>query len=364
MKLAPAWTYLGLTVVLVVLVGVPPLVGDRYITTVFLSVLIFFILGAIFDFMLGYLRIVNFGVGGFLAAGAYGSALLNYHYGVSPWIGLVAGGMVSLALGVFAGVVTLRLHGIYIGLTTFFVAELVRFSISSSREVTRGSLGLSTKNFPDLFGYEFARSDPLGYYYLVLVLAALIYLLLTCIVRSRMGLLFKAVRDDQLATSVLGFNVERVKLINFAVASFCFGVIGAFYGNYVGILVPSTQEFGIPRTIEVLTIAYVGGRGTLWGSLLGAFALIGIQEIFRTADEWRLVIYGAFLVLVLMVFPRGLAGAVQASAWWLQNRFVRLRGDSPSRGQAAPPSDRDVEKNEYNKPSDKAPNSARPPKPK
>ena len=160
------------------------------------------------------------------------------------------------------------------------------------------------------------------------MLSAIIYAGLYGIVRSRIGLLFKAIRDDQLATGVLGFDVNRVKLFNFAVASFCFGVVGAFYGNYIGILVPSTQEFGIPRTIEVLTIAYVGGRGTLWGSLLGAFTLVGIQEIFRMADEWRLVIYGAFLVFVLMVFPRGLAGAVQTGALWLQARILEVRSGS------------------------------------
>ena len=135
---------------------------------------------------------------------------------------------------------------------------------------------------------------------------------------------------------MLGFDVKRVKLLNFAVASFCFGVVGAFYGNYIGILVPSTQEFGIPRTIEVLAIAYVGGRGTLWGSLLGAFTLVGIQEIFRMADEWRLVIYGSFLVFVLLVFPRGLAGAVQTGALWLQMRLFAAKVSSEDAGGARP----------------------------
>ncbi len=322
MRLAPLWGYLGLAFVLIVLVAVPPLAGDRYITTVCISIVLFFILGAIFDFMLGYLGIINFGMAGFLAAGAYASGLLYHHFGISPWAGLLAGGVAALVLGLIAGAMTLRLRGIYIGLTTFFIAELLRFSISSSREITRGSLGLSTPNFPEILGYKFVRSDPLGYYFLLLALAVVIYMVLFGIVRSNAGLLFKATRDDQLATSVLGFDVELIKLLNFGVASFCIGVVGAFYGNYIGILVPSNQEFGIPRTIEILTIAYVGGRGTLWGSLLGAFTLVGIQEILRTADEWRLVIYGIFLIFVLILFPRGLAGGVQSAAFWLQNQFV------------------------------------------
>ena len=158
MKLSPIWTYLGFAIVAFVMAAIPLLLGDRYITTVFISVLSFFILGATFDFMLGYLRIVNFGVGGFLAAGAYTSALLNHHLGVSPWLGLLAGGAVTLVVGVIAGTITLRLRGIYIGLTTFFVAELIRFTISSSRDITRGSLGLSTKNFPEVLGYDFGAA--------------------------------------------------------------------------------------------------------------------------------------------------------------------------------------------------------------
>ena len=321
MRPAPAWTYAGAFLALAVLILVPAVADSHYVTAVFVSVLLFFILGAIFDFMLGFLNIFNFGIGGFMALGAYTSALLAYHYGVSQWLGLLAGGAASLLLGLFAGVITLRLRGIYVGLTTLFLAEFVLFALSNMRDYTRGAAGLPVEQYPETLGIGFDRSDPLSYYYLLLAICAAIYLLLHAIVRSRIGLVFRAIRDDQLGTSVLGFDVVRYKLFNFAVASFCIGVVGAFYGVYIGILVPTPQEFGIARTTEVLTMAYVGGRGTLWGSLLGAFALVGIQEVFRVVDEWRLVIYGAFLVLVLMVFPRGLAGGLRDLALWLQGRF-------------------------------------------
>ena len=332
MRLAPGWTYAGVLLALSVLLLVPPLADSHYVTAVFVSILLFFILGAIFDFMLGFLNIFNFGIGGFMALGAYTSALLAYHYGVSQWLGLLAGGVATLILGLFAGVITLRLRGIYVGLTTLFLAEFVLFGLSNMRDFTRGAAGLQVFQYPDTLGIGFNRTDPLNYYYLLLVICVAIYLLLHIIVRSRIGLVFKAIRDDQLGTSVLGFNVVRYKLFNFAVASFCIGVVGAFYGVYIGILVPTQQEFGISRTTEVLTMAYVGGRGTLWGSLLGAFALVGIQEVFRVVDEWRLVIYGAFLILVLMVFPRGLAGGVKDLAHWLQGRFgaaIRNRNQRP-----------------------------------
>lgn len=329
MKFSPIWSYIGGLAALAVLLVVPAVASNNYVVAVFTSILLFFILAALFDFNLGYLNIFNFGIAGFMALGAYTSALLSYHYGISPWYGLFAGGISTLILGFIAGVITLRLRGIYIGLTTLFLAEFVLFALSNFRDYTRGASGLDVSTFPDLFGISFDRNNPLALYYVLVVICVIIYSALHLIVRSRLGLIFRSIRDDQLGASVLGFDVVRYKLINFSVASFFIGVVGAFYGNYIGILVPTPQEFGISRTTEILTIAYIGGRGTLWGSLLGAFALIGLQEGFRIADEWRLVLYGAFLVFVLMVFPQGLAGGVKQLAHWCQTKFSkRARLDS------------------------------------
>ena len=83
--------------------------------------------------------------------------------------------------------------------------------------------------------------------------------------------------------------------------------MGAYYAHYIGILSPTPEEFGVPRTVEILTITYVGGRGTLWGSLFAAFLLIGFQEYFRSLEAWRLVIYGALLIGVILFLPKGLA---------------------------------------------------------
>ncbi|MBB3771932.1 branched-chain amino acid transport system permease protein [Angulomicrobium tetraedrale] len=304
------------------LAAIPSLVGGRYIPAVFTSILLFFILGALFDFMLGYLRIVNFGIAGFLCAGAYGSALSVQYFHITPWTGLLVGGLASAVIGLITGVLTLRLRGIYIGLTTLFVMETLRFAISNAREVTRGASGLTVGGFTPLFGIPFPRSEPITYYYLILALVIVTYAALYAIVRSRIGLVFKAIRDDELGTSVLGIHVVRYKLFNFVVASFFVGVFGAFYAHYIGILVPTAEEFGIQRTVEILTIAYVGGRGTLWGSLLGALFLVGMQEVLRDLQEWRLVIYGLSLILIITVFPSGFAGALRQ----LGDRFSSRAG--------------------------------------
>ncbi len=290
------------------LVLIPPLAGHPYITTIFISALMFGIFGAIYDLMLGYAGLANFGYAGFIAAGAYGSALASFHYGVSPWFGLAIGGVCGGLMGLFTGLITLRLKGLYLGLTTWFIAEALRFTIANTPEYTRGVLGLAVAPFPDLFGLDFARGQLLHYYYLLLVLGAVILVAMQLLVSSRIGLAFRAIREDQLATESLGLNATKYKLINFTVACCCTGVIGSFYAHYLGILSPTPEEFGVPRTVEILTIAYVGGRGTLWGALFAAFLLIGFQEYFRELEAWRLVMFGVLLILVMMFAPKGLAG--------------------------------------------------------
>jgi branched-chain amino acid transport system permease protein len=299
---------LKIIALLALLILIPPLAHHPYITTIFISALMFGILGAIYDLMIGYAGLANFGYAGFIAAGAYGSALANFHYGMSPWLGLLVGGFCGALMGFLTGLITLRLRGLYLGLTTWFVAEALRFTISNTPGYTRGVLGLAVAPFPNLLGIDFERGQLLHYYYLLVVLGAVILIAMQLLVSSKIGLAFKAIREDQLATESLGLNTTKYKLINFTVACCCTGVIGSFYAHYLGILTPTPEEFGVPRTVEILTIAYVGGRGTLWGSLFAAFLLIGFQEYFRELEAWRLVLFGVLLILVMLFAPKGLAG--------------------------------------------------------
>lgn len=299
---------LKLAVLLVLLVAIPPFADNAFVTTVFISALMFGILGAIYDLMLGYAGLINFGFAGFIAAGAYGSALASFHYDVSPWFGLLIGGVCGGLMGFFTGVITLRLRGLYLGLTTWFVAEALRFTISNTPGYTRGMLGLAVDPFPDLFGIDFSRGNLLSHYYLLMVLAAVIFIAMYLLVHSKVGLAFKAIREDQLAAESLGLNTTKYKILNFTIACFLTGVVGSFYAHYLGILSPTPEEFGVPRTVEILTVAYVGGRGTLWGSLFAGFLLIGFQEYFRELEAWRLVMFGALLIGVMIFAPKGLAG--------------------------------------------------------
>lgn len=300
--------YIKVALVLAFLIAVPWIWREnRFITTIFISALMFGIWGVMYDLQIGYGGLINFGFAGFICAGAYGSALAVLHYEINPWIAMLIGATVAGVLGFLTGVVTLRLQGIFVGLATWFLAEVLRLTISNTPGYTRGMLGLSVKPLPDLFGFNFSRAELLPYYYLLLILSVIIFVVAVLMVNSRIGLSFKAIREDQLATETLGLSATKYKLINFTTACFFTGLIGAYYAHYIGILTPDTTEFGVPRTVEVLTVAYVGGRGTLWGSILAGFLLIGFQEYFRQLGAWRLVMYGVLLIAVMIYAPKGLS---------------------------------------------------------
>ena len=127
---------LKVAVLLGLLLAVPPFIDNPYLTTVFISALLFGLFGAIYDLMIGYAGLTNFGYAGFIAAGAYGSALAAFHYDISPWLGLAVGGVCGALMGLFTGLITLRLRGLYLGLTTWFVAEALRFTISNTPDYT------------------------------------------------------------------------------------------------------------------------------------------------------------------------------------------------------------------------------------
>lgn len=300
---------LKLAALVLILVLAPPLFGTTYFTTVMISILLFGVLGATYDFMIGYAGLSNFGVAGVLAVGSYSSALAAVKLGIDPWFGLLIGGASAAAAGLFMGLVAIRAWGIYFGIITWFMGEVIRLSISNAPSVTRGALGLTVPPFPDLLGIDFSRgSGVMPYYYLMLVLGFAMMVTMHMIVRSRLGLAFEAIREDQLATESLGLRPVKYKILNLVIASFFIGVLGSFYAHYIGAISPSISEFGVTRSVEVLTVTYLGGRGTLWGSLFGALLMVGFQEYFRWLGALRLLLFGVVLIVIIIFVPRGLAG--------------------------------------------------------
>jgi len=291
------WCFILLIALLVV---VPFVIKSDYIIHFLILTLWLGTLAASLDLSTGYTGLVNFGYAGFIGAGAYVAALVVIYFNISPWIGILVGGIASASLGLVIGLITLRLYGFYFAIFTLFTSEALRFAIANLPEWTRGYLGLMV---PPLTGLDPSLRIP--YYYVMLGISLIILFILSLAVKSKIGLALKAIREDEVKASTMGVNTVLFKVLSVTISCFFAGVLGAFYSYYIGILTPDV--LAISLTIEVLTINYVGGRGTLWGSIVAAFILQSILEILRPLVIVRLIMYGILLIVVILFLPKGLA---------------------------------------------------------
>ncbi|MDR2302628.1 MAG: branched-chain amino acid ABC transporter permease [Deltaproteobacteria bacterium] len=256
----------------------------------------------IFDFTAGFINIVNFGFMAFCGVGAYCSSLLVIKFGFSPWLGMIAGGLLSGLVGLFTGVITLRLRGIFAACLTWFVGLALMGLCTKLIFLTRGQSGLSV---PKLF----ESSSNIPYYYTIVVGILICFMICSFLVRSKMGLAFKAIGQNMEAAQTSGVNPVYYRVVNFVISCTLAGVLGGFYAHYIGILTPDILHTS--RTMEVLAISYIGGRGSLWGGVFAAMPLMIGMELVRSSSSdlpgIHLMIYGVLLIIVMIYFPGGIA---------------------------------------------------------
>ncbi len=305
---------LALVAIAVVLPLLPPFSGQDF-TRWLVGAALMAAMAVAFDFTAGYINIVNFGFRAFVGVGAYTSGLLAVNIGLSPWAGLFAGAALAGFVGLLTGMLTLRLRGIYAAVMTWFVGLALMGLARNMTEITRGSLGL---NVPLLLD----TSDNLPYYYIILGMLLVTLAVLTMVTRSELGLAFRAIGQNLQAARASGINPTRFLVVNFTVSCAFAGWLGGFYAHYYGILTPDIMLTS--HTVEVLAVAYIGGRGTLWGPAVIAFPLyIGVELLrtqFANLPGLHLVLYGLVLILVMIYRPAGFAGAVRSVHAWITRR--------------------------------------------
>ncbi len=311
-----AWGISPITLgVLVVVAAVPVLVPDQYIIHLMVVSMLFGAQTICFDFTTGYISVVNFGFSAFVGLGGYVTAITMGRLGLSPWLGMVLGALAAGLLGFLAGVLTLRLRGIYAAVMTWFLGLALMALASVLVDVTRGNWGL---NVPLLFS-----GNKVAYYYLLLGITVLIWVVLRRVITSNMGLAFRAIGQDMEAAMASGINPTTCRVFNFTLACVFAGLLGGFYALFVGVLTPDIMSTG--HSVEVLALSYIGGRGTLWGGLLASFILVPLFEYLKPLMELRLIIYGVLLILVMILFPGGIVGPIG----WVAAKY-RARRAKPS----------------------------------
>lgn len=303
----------AVTAMVIILLILPVFIQDPYIMNIVILSLLFAVLACSWNLICGYTGIFTFGHQAFFGIGAYVSALLSMKLGLSPWLGLLIGGVAAGLIGLFIGLPCLRLRiAPYIAITTLAFSEIARIICMNLVDLTRGELGLwGIPEFPDIplggnLVISFSGGDRTAYYYVILVIFLVSLGLIGWMMRSYIGLAFRAIRDEQDAALSLGIDTTRFKLLAFITSSFLAGVAGSFYAHYILILTP-TSVFSVGLMTEVIAVTLVGGLGTFWGPVIGAFSLTVLLEYLREFGEYRFMIYGAMLVATIMFMPKGVS---------------------------------------------------------
>lgn len=261
------------------------------------------LMAASWALLVGYVGRISFAHAAMAGLGAYASGLSALHLQLPLPLSLLAAVLVATLAGVAIGWLTLKLHGAYLGLTTIAFSELLRITITAEHQFTAGSLGLKT---PPLV----QGGDAATYYYIFLCITVACVLSMLMLLRSRIGLFFQSIREDEDGAASLGVNVTLWKVSAFAISSAFAGFAGALYGHFVQLITPSMmsiQEMGY-----VLAMAVIGGFHNVVYAAFGGILLQLLLEGLREAGEWRLAIFGLVALLVLRLAPNGLFGSVAA----------------------------------------------------
>ncbi len=286
-----------------------------------------------FDFTGGYINVVNFGFAAVLGLGAYTSAILSndvgivaIHPGWSPWITIWIGTLVAGMFGFLLGWLTLRLRGIYAAVMAWFAGIALMGLATNLTSITRGSLGFNPCPL-----METTSNRP--YFYVILAMLVLTYITLRLVTKSHLGLAFRCIGQNIDAARASGINPTRYRIINFTLSCTFAGLLGGFYAHYIGSLTPKTVMH-TSKTVEVLALAYIGGRGSLWGGMVTAFPFIFFIEYLRSnltdLPGLHLVIYGVLMIVVMIFYPNGLAGFYR----WAVAKIISSRSKESRPDQA------------------------------
>jgi branched-chain amino acid transport system permease protein len=272
---------------------------------------IFTILALSLNLLLGYTGQLSLGHAAFFGIGAYTSSLLALKLEWPFWIGLPAAALAAGLAGWAIGRLALKVRGAYFVLVTISFAGVISLVSVNWMELTNGPLGLPGVPAPELAGLSFRTKS--AYYYLVLLAAAVAYLVCHRLVHSRLGRAFLALRENEALAESVGVDPVRTLVLATVVSAAMAGVAGSLYAHYTRFVSPEVFLFSYTVTMVIMVVA--GGKGTLLGPVIGALLFTVLPEALREAMawQWQMLAYGVLLVVLVYFLPRGIVPAV--SAW-------------------------------------------------
>jgi len=299
--------WLGLlTVVLLVL---PLVVTSRFAIDIFIRVLLFAFIGVAWNLIGGYAKQLSLGHAAYFGLGAYTSTILQIDVGISPWIGMLAGGVVAMLASLPIGALCFRLRGPYFAIATIATAQVFMLLFLKFRDFAWGAEGTTIPNLgnaPLMMQFE-AKA---AYYYIALGLLAIGLAITYRIERSWMGYYLVAIGEDEDAAEAIGVNAMRIKRDIYMISAFLTALAGTFYVQYIYFIDPQTA-FNFNISVEAALVSIVGGVGTLWGPVLGTVLLEATSALLQSwlgssIGGVQLTVYSLILIAVILWRPTGL----------------------------------------------------------
>jgi len=280
----------------ILLLTLPLITSDLYLLRIIILASIFAIFAASWDLLSGFTGQMNFGHALFFGVGAYGAAMLNQKLGLPPFVSIPLGALAAVLAGLIIGIPCLRLRGTYLALTTLAFPIILMGLVFAFPDLTGGELGISGLK-------RLARSRVTNYYIIVPIMLALVFIMWK-ITDSNTGIIFHAIREDEVAVRAAGINTTRYKLLAFCLAGFFAGVAGGLYAHFMRIAGPSTLEVGM--SFQVVIWSVFGGVVTIWGPVGAVFILFPMLEFFRIWPQFRMLMFAFVILLILLFMPQGM----------------------------------------------------------
>jgi branched-chain amino acid transport system permease protein len=287
-----------------------PWVLDVYQANIMVLALIFVVLGLGLNITVGLAGLLDLGYVAFFAVGAYSYGIINQNFDLGFWACLPVGGILGAFFGVVLGFPILRLRGDYLAIVTLGFGSIAKIVIENWEELTNGAKGIANIPRPGLFGMEMSIDAATTYTYYLMLLMVLFTIFVTNRLKdSRVGRAWMALREDEIACVAMGVDMARTKLSAYAFGAFWAGAVGVIFAARNTYINPNSFTF--MESAIVLSIVVLGGMGSIVGVIIAALVLILLPEYLRAFADYRMLIFGAVMVLMMIFRPQGLIANVR-----------------------------------------------------
>ncbi len=302
--------YLPVLGVILAILLIFPQIFSTYQINIMITALMYVVLGLGLNIVVGVAGLLDLGYVAFYAVGAYSYALLHLHFGLGFWTVLPIGGLLAASFGIILGFPVLRLRGDYLAIVTLGFGEIIRLILENWNDFSRGPSGISNIPRPGFFGMEMSLNQSITYlYYLMIAMVIFTIFVVNRLQNSRIGRAWFALREDEIACQAMGIDKTRTKLTAFALGAFWAGMVGVIFAAKTTFVNPASFTF--LESAIILCIVVLGGMGSIIGVIIAAIILMLLPEYLRAFSDYRMLVFGATLVIMMVFRPQGIISTVR-----------------------------------------------------